>query len=139
MSMLMIDLDTKEEEEQKRILWALSMLSEWIPFKEAKVFETKKGFHVYIDVEKEMEPLEIMVLQQILGSDRNREMFNYIRYLQGFKRWQVLYKKKFAKWLDGEIEISEEHVTKNSIYFELLLNATIIASRMESEGGEEES
>jgi len=135
MVVLMIDLDTKEEEEKMRILWALRMLSPYVAFKEAKVYETRKGFHIYIYVDQELDPIETALIQQLLGSDRNRGVFNYIRIKRGFKKWQVLYKRKYAKFKD-EVELSEERITHDAVALEIMLNATIVEAQV-TKGGED--
>lgn len=136
MVVLMIDLDTKEEEEKMRILWALRMLSPYVAFKEAKVYETRKGFHIYIYVDQELDPIETALIQQLLGSDRNRGVFNYIRIKRGFKKWQVLYKRKYAKFKD-EVELSEERITHDAVALEIMINATIVEAQVTNKGGED--
>lgn len=139
MVVLMIDLDTKDDEEKMRILWALRMLSPYVAFKEAKVYETRKGFHIYIYVDQELDPIETIALQQLLGSDRNRGVFNYIRVKRGFRKWQVLYKRKYAKFEDGELELSEERITPDAVVLELMANATMAEAQVTKERERRES
>ena len=135
---LLIDLDSKEDEEIERFLWALEWLCEFHRFKRAEVFETRKGFHVYIDVDEDLQPVEIMLLQQLLGSDPNRELYNYTKWKWGFRTWQMLFKYKYAPQKDGSIVTSRENKTERAIYIEYLANATIEYARRIFEESEEE-
>lgn len=122
---LMIDLDNKNEEEINRFLWALGILKDYVPFKDVIARETRKGFHIYIKTANALNPTEIMLYQQLLGSDRNRELFNFIRFKRGHKKWQVLFKRKYAKW-DNDVETSQEEITQKALEIELLAKLTIL-------------
>lgn len=122
---LLIDLDSKEDEEINRFFWALEWLCEFHKFERVGVFESNKGFHLYIDVADELTPVEIMLLQQLLGSDPNRELYNYTKWKWGFKKWQMLFKFKYAPQPDGTVYTSKEEKTEKALYVELMANAII--------------
>ena len=64
-----------------------------------KVFSTKHGYHVYVTVVEDLNNLELVCVQAILGSDFKRECFNFNRVKfnpLGFKSdWNVLFNKKW--------------------------------------------
>lgn len=64
---------------------------------------TRRGWHVVIPVTGRWAPLVIVAAQAILGSDRNREVFNLVRARRlprvskvWRRRWNVLYHHKVA-------------------------------------------
>lgn len=59
---------------------------------------TRRGWHVLVTVDGEIDPACIVAAQAILGSDTNREMFNLMRVQELHRmpaywrdRWNVLY------------------------------------------------
>jgi hypothetical protein len=57
---------------------------------------TKNGWHRTIEWDRAFAPMETIVLQLLMGSDRNREAFNFQRALTGTrsKRWNLLFSYK---------------------------------------------
>jgi len=133
---LRIDLDDKEEKTKKRFLWAIGLLSKYHKFEQVAVFETNRGFHIYLYLGERVEPILAMLLQQLLGSDRDRELYNYIRYKKGHRRWQILFSKKYYE-KDDILRTSEERKTQDAIVFELAIKVTLLEGEV-SEGGENE-
>jgi hypothetical protein len=121
---LRIDLDDKEEKTKKRFLWAIGLLSKYHKFEQVEVFETNRGFHIYLCLKERVDPILAMLLQQLLGSDRDREVYNYIRYKKGHKRWQILFSKKYYE--NGILRTSEERKTQDAVEFELAIKITLL-------------
>ena len=65
--------------------------------------KSRRGWHVEIKSKLRYSPTEIVVLQLLLGSDPNRELFNFARIAgggdgwRGLKRWNILYRLKVSK------------------------------------------
>jgi hypothetical protein len=81
-----------------RITWACE-LWRW-PLVAIRYEKTRHGWHVVIGVRKRLAAPLIVAAQAVLGSDRNREMFNLMRVqslayvpLYWRKRWNVLYSR----------------------------------------------
>lgn len=65
-------------------------------FKKAKkqIFKTKKGYHIYINVDMELSNYEIIIIQLVLMSDWLRELRNYNRAKAGDRYWNLLFNTK---------------------------------------------
>ena len=68
------------------------------------VWETKKGFHFYIEIKgnREFKDVEILYMQLLLYSDVYREGFNMVRIAEGDvgpDRWNILF-------VDNELKTS---------------------------------
>jgi hypothetical protein len=68
-----------------------------------RTFITKKGIHRLVRITETLQPLEIVMLQALCGSDVRRETFNLVRALQlpnapafWHSRWNVLYSEKLT-------------------------------------------
>lgn len=132
---LRIDLDDKEEKTKRRFLWAIGLLSKYHKFEQVEVFETNRGFHIYLYLGERVDPVLAMLLQQLLGSDRDRELYNYIRYKKKHRRWQVLFHKKYYE--NGILRTSEERKTQDAIEFELAIKVTLLEGEAPGEGDNE--
>jgi hypothetical protein len=60
------------------------------------VSKTRKGYHVRIKIQKKLDDRDLLLLQILLGSDINREIYNFVRQQNGelLKNWNRLYDKK---------------------------------------------
>ena len=60
-------------------------------------WETKNGYHVLVAVEKDLKPEQVLLIQILMGSDINREIYNLLREVDGqlMKVWNKLYTKKY--------------------------------------------
>ena len=115
-SVLKIDID--KEIDFKQFKKKLKDTLEFFRLKHEKieVFDTKHGHHICINLSKEIDNASIVFLQLLLGSDPNREMFNWLRIkhlertreLRNFKHWNVLFAKK---WVNKKL-ISKEVFNK---------------------------
>lgn len=106
-TVIKIDLDTKDFEalrkNSKEIHWTLDTLN--LTLLDREMHETAKGFHVILEIKEPLEPLSIVLVQALCGSDLRRETFNMARVLKlsdaptfWQSRWNVLYSEK----LNGE-------------------------------------
>jgi len=111
-----IDIDDRNTFDIERFLWALRNLlatDDNVKIEEVEVYETKKGYHIYLHLKQEIPPLQCLIWQCLLGSDINRELFNYMRIKDGDKNWNVLFKRK---WCNGYF--SKEEKTENATKIE---------------------
>lgn len=107
-----IDIDGEIPDD---FLWRIKSLCKVKGIKRARVdkYRTANGFHLYVCPQKGQRffDYEIIIWQLLLGSDKNREFFNYQRVLHGdLNNWNVLFSKKFKA---GKKVSSEEFM--NSI------------------------
>lgn len=58
--------------------------------------KTRRGWHMLILWNRTFTPIEIVALQCVLGSDRQREAYNLARVFSGVKseRWNLLFERK---------------------------------------------
>lgn len=122
MKILKVDLDSKEENTINRFLFALSLLKQFYTFTNWECYETAKGLHVYMLIEEDINEKELILIQALLGSDINRELFNLIRFLRSGKSKNVLFKRKRSS--DGYI--SKEEVTPLSLKIEMMIGEVVI-------------
>lgn len=114
-----IDIDYKPpnplefaKEFANRIIFIFKTLG--IEFESAEVYETNKGYHIYVYAysSKQLTNEQIILVQLALGSDYKREVFNAIRVMsgafpEGNRSWNVLFEYKMNK---GKV-ISKEDAT----------------------------
>jgi hypothetical protein len=58
---------------------------------------TARGWHMIVAWNRNFSPLEIIALQTVFGSDRQREAYNLTRYFSGLtanRRWNLLFEVK---------------------------------------------
>ena len=61
---------------------------------------TRRGWHTVVRWSRKFEPAQLVAMQAILGSDRNREALNLSRVLSGIDTpgqelcWNILYSRK---------------------------------------------
>jgi hypothetical protein len=94
---LKIDIDGKfnKREFNKR----LDVIRRFLKFQRYDIdkSKTRHGYHIMLTFgcERKLEDKDIVFFQLMLGSDPNREMFNWLRVVSGCKRWNVLFKEKY--------------------------------------------
>jgi hypothetical protein len=85
--------------------------------KDVKVWKTRKGTHIKIEVEQKIHPITITLIQSLMASDYRREAYNALRAYQLDEKkgsaikqnWNVLYyKKKIAGEVVSEEKFDEE-------------------------------
>ena len=59
--------------------------------------QTTNGYHILIIVEADLDPRDVLLLQILMGSDIQRDIYNFIRHTNGeaLKNWSRLYTKKY--------------------------------------------
>jgi len=85
-------------------------------FTGVQVRKTKRGLHLKFEVavSENFDEKDTVICQMALGSDYKRELFNWRRVRGGNppENWNVLYKRKWSRTIDGIIRYtSEEAVT----------------------------
>lgn len=58
------------------------------------IYQTERGYHIYVNFHEKISDAGIVVLQLYLGSDRERELLNYGRIVRNVKEWNVLFTLK---------------------------------------------
>ena len=111
MSELRMDYDGISFDAVKQIFQHRGWIIRFFKLDWVDVCETRKGFHVRIKINKKLDDRDILLLQILLGSDINREIYNFVRQQNGelLSNWNRLYTKKWIV-LGTKIieEISEE-------------------------------
>ena len=64
---------------------------------DTKVFKTKRGIHVYINVAQKLSDEDVNRLQFICGDDPVRVKINQMRIERGIKRWNKLFCKTYYR------------------------------------------
>jgi len=106
-NMLYIDIDYKNvqwEEWTERLCFVLENLN--IKPRDIRIFETEKGYHIYVVVWGCIEDWLTVMVQALLGSDYKRETYNLSRLLSGCIFYQTMFRNK-EKFRLTELE---EHI-----------------------------
>ena len=73
------------------------------------VYNTNHGFHLYLHTTADIEKFEILAIEQILGDDFRRGLFNYTRILNKAKNCDILFRRKYGLNKIGDtVLLSEE-------------------------------
>ncbi|OYT41350.1 MAG: hypothetical protein B6U78_03080 [Candidatus Aenigmarchaeota archaeon ex4484_224] len=108
MSLLKIDIDHKEPFDKWKKEWieTRKKILEFFGFKveDIVIYESgsKRGYHIYIKIDKEIPDEEINKLQFLLGDDLTRVVINMRRIERGVGYWNVLFSKILRKRSDKE-------------------------------------
>lgn len=103
MSVLLLDLDTADDLHayRGRRRWVLDTLQVTMVAEHIVRSPGGGGYHVQVHVQEPLDPVMVVTLQALLGSDYKREVFNLVRvrqldYVPAFwqSRWNVLYSDK---------------------------------------------
>jgi hypothetical protein len=75
-------------------------------------FITDRGYHVLIVIERDLPPEDVLLLQILMGSDIQRDIYNFIRHCDGdiLKNWSRLYTKKNIILKGLAIPVSGEEI-----------------------------
>lgn len=96
MSEVLLDIDG----ERKNLREVVQRVKEVAFILEVKtivyVKSTTNGFHVVIDIDKDLDEAVILALQSILLSDWRRETFNIKRFIENGKATNILFDRKVA-------------------------------------------
>ena len=94
---LKLDIDRPKIPE-KQLAERLMSLHRFLQFTNPQIVKrrTKHGWHIriYFQTEQKLDNVDIVFFQLFLGSDGNREMFNFLRVKSGCKHWNVLFSGK---------------------------------------------
>jgi len=98
----------------------MAFVSVFMPFRfyQIEIYETSKGYHLYLWSEGETpSAVQQVLIQMALGSDYRREIFNYKRVWSKKipPRWNLLFCSKYDD--NGKI-VSREEKTNNAIRLE---------------------
>ena len=131
---ILVDIDYKADSREKmkkiaedfavKMYYTSKILG--LEFTDMEVYETAKGFHIYLDAESKrpLTPVEIIIIQLALGSDYKRELFNLRRarvWLDGEDldpNWNVLYKYKYnhGRLASNELDTEYSRIFKNHAF-----------------------
>lgn len=124
-----VDIDYKPIDYDE-LVWRIGMIEEILDVRieNVELYETNKGYHVYADVEGDLDDKDLIIVQLALGSDYLRELYNLRRVKGGAKRWNVLF---CAKWKYDEekgewVKVSKE---KKDLIGTYLVNALLFFAR----------
>lgn len=100
MTRIKVDIDGRLPEEiGERIVWVLRTMK--LPVRSVSYRRTRHGWHVEIEIARQMHPWRVIAIQAVLGSDYRRETFNLRRTSQwsrlpavARKHWNVLFSRK---------------------------------------------
>jgi hypothetical protein len=104
-TILKLDIDTHDREALRANTVAIKWTLDTLGYKvlAVKTHITKRGVHRLVQIKAHLQPLEIVMLQALCGSDLRRETFNLVRALRlpdapafWHTRWNVLYSEKLT-------------------------------------------
>lgn len=88
-------------------LWILKYLG--LRVTKVKVHDTVNGFHVRLTCDNQIDDIQAVLIQALLGSDYRREMCNLLKIERGSKNWNILFKQKWkTDKLGFEVRVSKE-------------------------------
>ena len=107
---LKLDYDTITVRDVQMIFHHRAWLLKYFKIVAMECWETRKGYHVKVTVEEDLDPRDVLLIQVLMGSDINRDIFNLIRNWNGeiMKNWNKLYTKKYIILKTEVREISKE-------------------------------
>jgi hypothetical protein len=107
MSELKLDYDGITYADIQQIFKHRGWLVKALGFRQVEVGTSTHGYHVRISIDKKIQDRDILLAQILLGSDINREVYNFIRVYKGelLKNWNRLYTKK---WIMLNTRIGEQ-------------------------------
>lgn len=97
MTILKLDFDGITEKDVELIFYHRGWLLKRLGMSKLEASHTKNGHHVEITLSRELEPQDIIVAQLLMGSDFNREIYNFLHHLDGEMpdQWNKLFDKKY--------------------------------------------
>jgi hypothetical protein len=96
MSEIKLDYDGIEFSDVKQIFTHRGWLVKYLKMESMTVSKTRHGYHLRISIKKHLADKDLLLVQILLGSDINREIYNLCRILNGelTRNWNRLYDKK---------------------------------------------
>jgi hypothetical protein len=91
-----LDYDGIEFNDVKQIFEHRGWLIKYLKLESCLVTKTRHGYHLRISVRRHLVDKDLLLIQILLGSDINREIYNLCRILDGelTRNWNRLYDKK---------------------------------------------
>lgn len=96
-TLLYLDIDRALPRDMLKRITQCCRIWKW-PLEAVRFDQTRRGWHVIVAIAGEIDPCLMVAAQAVLGSDRNREMFNVMRVQRLYQqptfwrtRWNVLY------------------------------------------------
>ena len=97
MTLIKLDYDKITTRDIWLIFYYRGFLIKHLGTKSIRCYETKRGYHVRINTVKKLKPVDVQMVQLLMGSDIHREIYNFLRRLDGrlINEWNKLYTKKY--------------------------------------------
>ncbi len=94
---LKLDYDGITEKDVELIFYHRGWLLKRLGMEKLEASHTKNGHHVEVQIAKDLDGKEIIVAQLLMGSDFNREIYNFLHHLDGETpdQWNKLFDKKY--------------------------------------------
>jgi len=112
-----IDIDSKNRyfisDFKRKLFLFFNSCKEYYKINSIEVYETNKGYHIILTLNKYISSLECNFIELFLNSDENRQLNNFIRFKKNSNCESVLFKNKF-KTINKNIIITGENITENS-------------------------
>jgi len=114
MTELLLDLDTKMQPQklEEKIITRLRFIKYLFSISPQimSLYKTKHGYHIRIQIRESLPKKDICFFQLALGSDPNRELFNWRRLSDPTYpfQWNLLFKEKYR---NGKL-VSKEKLVK---------------------------
>ena len=104
-----LDIDSKDDNVVDTLEFKLRYILHYFKGHTATImlYETFKGYHVYIDIDVVFSDTELVAIQAILGSDWLRELRNLNRVKHSDITWNILFDTKFKK---GELYMEQKYI-----------------------------
>jgi len=90
-----LDLDTKSLKSLLSTTTLIRQIYEYID--RIEIYETRKGFHYYIYLNKRLPNWAILCIEVLLNTDKFKMFIDLRRLIRGFPCWNVLFKAKYRK------------------------------------------
>ena len=96
-SIVKLDYDNITVKDVQLIFHHRGWLLKYFGIVDIGAYETNKGYHVAVVIEADLEPRDVLLLQVLMGSDIQRDIYNFIRKYNGenIEDWNKLYTKKW--------------------------------------------
>ena len=107
-AVIKLDLDSDREfNEFVNRLWIIKYLG--LAIKQAKVYRTVKGYHVYLYTSNSIAPERLILIEALLGDDYRRTLCNLLKIMQNAIDFDVLFQRKYTiNKLGQRVQVSEE-------------------------------
>ncbi len=113
-TVLKLDYDNITTKDVQLIFEHRGWLIKYFGIVEVQAFDTKKGYHLRITIEADLDPRDVLLLQVLMGSDIQRDIYNFIRHCNGeiLENWNRLYTKKHIILGTRAVPVSGEKTCK---------------------------